>query len=105
METDFLKWPIAVKMAIISFTIGTFLFGLFFAFKNLDEILIIGFFYVMSAITINGIMLLKLVYDWITQQNKRKTIEKQTIILLANIPVAITYLFIIIYSITSNSSF
>lgn len=105
METDFLKWPLSTQMAIISFAIGTFLFGLFFAFKNLDEIVIIGFFYVISAITVNGIMFLKLIYDWITLKNNRNSIQKQVIILLTNIPIAITYLYIIIYSITSNSPF
>ena len=105
METYFLNLPISTKIAFISFTIGTLLFGTYFLIPRSENLLFIGLFYTLIAIFVNGIMFLKLIYDWITNPTKRYSIEKQGLVLLANIPIAILYFFIIFYSITSTSPF
>ena len=105
METYFLNLPISMKIAIISFTIGTLLFGTHFLIPRSDTLFVIGLYYTLTAIFVNGIMFLKLIYDWITNPTNRYSIEKQGLVVLANIPIAILYFFIIFYSITSNSPF
>ena len=105
METYFLNLPISTKIAFISFTIGTVLFGTYFLLPRSENLLFIGLFYTLIAITTNGIIFLKLIYNWITDPTNRYSIEKQALVLLANIPIAILYFFIIFYNITSTSPF
>ena len=105
METYFLNLPISTKIAFISFTIGTVLFGTYFLLPRSENLLFIGLFYTLIAITTNGIIFLKLIYNWITNPTNRYSIEKQGLVLLANIPIAILYFFIIFYNITSTSPF
>ena len=105
METYFLNLPISTKIAFISFSIGTLLFGTYFLLPSSDNLLFIGLFYTLIAITTNGILFLKLIYNWITDPTNRFSIEKQGLVLLANIPIAILYFFIITHNITSTSPF
>lgn len=105
METCFLNLPISTKISFISFTIGTVLFGTYFLLPRSDNLIFIGLFYTLIAITTNGIIFLKLIYNWITNPTNRYSIEKQGLVLLANIPIAILYFFIIFYNITSTSPF
>ena len=105
METYFFNLSISMKIAIISFTIGTLLFGTHFLIPRSDTLFVIGLYYTLTAIFVNGIMFLKLIYDWIIDPEKRYSTEKQGLVLLANIPIAILYFFIIFYSITSTSPF
>ena len=105
METYFLNLPISTKIAFISFTIGTLLFGSYFIIPDTDNLVYIGLFYTLTALTINGILFLKLVYNWITDPTNRYSIGKQILVLLANIPIAILYLFIIAHNIISTSPF
>ncbi|UGS22428.1 hypothetical protein [Flavobacterium channae] len=105
METDFLKMPVSTQIAIISFAIGTFLFGLYFSFKNSEILIYTGILYIFIAGIVNGIMLLKLVYDWITIPTKRADLKIQIIIVLANLPIAFLYILIIIYNAISDSPF
>lgn len=105
METYFLNLPISTKIAFISFTIGTLLFGTYFLIPSSDTLFVIGLYYTITAIFVNGIVFLKLIYNWIIDPEKRYSTEKQGLVLLANIPIAILYFFIIFYSITSTSPF
>ena len=105
METYFFNLSISMKIAIISFTIGTLLFGAFFLIPSSENLIFIGLFYTLLAITLNGIVFLKLIYNWITDIENRNSTAKQGLVILANIPITILYLFIIFYSITSNSPF
>ena len=105
METYFLNLPISTKIAFISFTIGTLLVGTYFLLPSSDNLLFIGLFYTLIALTTNGIIFLKLSYNWITEPANRYSIGIQGLVLLANIPIAILYFFIIFYNITSNSPF
>jgi hypothetical protein len=105
MENHFLNLPISTKIALISFIIGTLLFGFYFLIPSSDYLFVIGLFYTLTAIAVNGIMFLKLIYVWIYEPTNRDLTEKQSLILLATIPIAILYFFIIFYSITSHSPF
>lgn len=97
MEKDFLKLPLAIQMAIVSFGIGTLLL-LHFIFKNSDKIVTVGIYYVLISFLINGLMLLKLIIDWITEPLNRPKIERQALILFANVPISFVYFLIVIYT-------
>lgn len=98
MEKDFLKFQLSTQMAIVSFGIGTLLLLLHFIFKNSDIIIPIGIYYVLIAFLVNGLMLLKLIIDWVTEPLNRSKIERQVLILFANIPISFVYFLIIIYT-------
>ncbi len=99
MEKDFLKLPLAIQMAIVSFSIGTFILLLHFVLKNSDLVIIIGIYYLVIAFIVNGIMLLKLIFDWVTESKNRKSTLLQITILLINIPIAFFYFYLVIVSI------
>ena len=98
MKKDFLKLPLAIQMAIVSFGIGTLLLLLHFIFKNSDIIVTVGIYYVLISFLINGLMLLKLIIDWITEPLNRPQIEKQALILFTNVPISFVYFLIVIYT-------
>lgn len=98
MEKDFLKLPLAIQMAIVSFGIGTLLLLLHFIFKNSDIIVTVGIYYVLIAFLVNGLMLLKLIIDWVTEPLNRSKIERQALILFANVPISFVYFLIVIYT-------
>lgn len=98
MEKDFLKLPLSTQMAIVSFGIGTLLLLFHFIFKNSDIVIPIGIYYVLIAFIVNGLMLLKLIIDWITEVENRPNIERQALILFANIPISFVYFLIVIYT-------
>lgn len=98
MEKNFLKLPLSTQMAIVSFGIGTLLLLLHFIFKNSDIIIPFGIYYVLIAFIINGLMLLKLIIDWVTEPLNRSKIERQALILFANVPISFVYFLIVIYT-------
>ncbi len=98
MEKDFLKLPLSTQMAIVSFGIGTLLLLLHFIFKKSDIIIFTGIYYVLISFLVNGLMLLKLIIDWITEVENRPNIERQALILFANIPISFVYFLIAIYT-------
>lgn len=98
MEKDFLKLPLSTQMAIVSFGIGTLLLILHFIFKKSDIIIVTGIYYVLISFLVNGLMLLKLIIDWITEPLNRPQIERQALILFANIPISFVYFLIVIYT-------
>jgi hypothetical protein len=83
-------------LALGSFAIGTILFVLFKLFPNESYIFMIGFFYVLFAILLNSLVLLNLFYQFITNKSERENIAIRILILLANIPIALLYFFIVI---------
>ena len=105
MEKDFLKLPLAIQMAIVSFGIGTILFASFFFLIDKMQMVVIGYNFVIICFIVNSLMLLKLIYDWFRNPLKKKIILKQVIILLVNIPIAYAYFLILYYSVTSNSPY
>ena len=98
MEKDFLKLSLSTQMAIVSFGIGTLLLILHFIFKKSDIIIVTGIYYVLISFLVNGLMLLKLIIDWITEPLNRPQIERQALILFANIPISFVYFLIVIYT-------
>lgn len=98
MEKDFLKLPLSTQMAIVSFGIGTLLLLLHFIFKKSDIIIFTGIYYVLISFLVNGLMLLKLIIDWITEVENRPNIERQALILFVNIPISFVYFLIVIYT-------
>jgi hypothetical protein len=82
-------------LALLSFSIGTILFILHLIFPYEDGIIILGFFYVLFAILINSLSLLNLCYLFITKPENRETNAIRILILLANIPIALLYFYIV----------
>jgi hypothetical protein len=95
MEKDFLKLPFSTKLAIVSFLLGTTLFIGYFVADDKLIFLILGFMFVIIALISNLLMLIILLFDWIENPNEKKQISRKVLILIANIPIAIIYLAII----------
>lgn len=53
--------------------------------------------FVIIALISNLFMLIILLFDWIENPNEKKQISRKVLILIANIPIAIIYLAIIMY--------
>lgn len=83
-------------VALISFAIGTLLLAIHMTFPRADIIYIIGYLYVLLAALCNGIVLLNLIYQLIIKPKEREEIVIRMLILLANIPIAALYFFIVI---------
>ncbi|MGH2664330.1 hypothetical protein [Flavobacterium sp.] len=83
-------------IAIFSFLIGTVLFLLFIIIPS-QNLLIIGFLYVATAVFINLIILISLIGQLLFIPLERTENTIRILILLSNIPIAILYLSHIIY--------
>lgn len=94
MENKILKLPFSIKMAILSFLMGTTLFIGYFVADDKLIFLILGFMFVIIALISNLFMLIILLFDWIENPNEN---SRKVLILIANIPIAIIYLAIIMY--------
>jgi heme/copper-type cytochrome/quinol oxidase subunit 2 len=97
MENKILKLPFSIKMAILSFLMGTTLFIGYFVADDKLIFIILGFMFVIIALISNLFMLIILLFDWIENPNEKKQISRKVLILIANIPIAIIYLAIIMY--------
>ena len=88
---------VPVWTALISFTIGTFLFLLQFVVASSvkDNIWIIGLFYIIIAFIINLVVLLAMIIMSFVRKEQQKEILINTSIQLINIPIAILYLYIL----------
>tara|TARA_B100000809_G_scaffold266348_1_gene328635 strand:- start:2837 stop:3106 length:270 start_codon:yes stop_codon:yes gene_type:complete len=75
------------KIAIASFIIGILIFLVFLLF-SLEALAYLGVLFVLFTIFINGLMLLQLIYLWISIKSKRVVFGKVILFVLANIPVA-----------------
>ena len=105
MEKDFLKLPLSTQMAIVSFGIGSLLFVLYFPFRESENLIKIGIIYIVIDFITNGLMLIKLIYDWFVLPIERSNIIKQILILLINVPISFFYFVVILYSVLSNQPF
>lgn len=92
------KLKLSLLIAKSSFVIGTVLFVLQLIFNKNDSILIVGYHYVSLAIFVNLIYILLLIITLFENERIKETLKCIGIILL-NIPIAIIYLTILIYSI------
>ena len=85
----------STQLAAGSFFIGTIIFALFHALPNYHNIVLIGICFLLLAILLNGIVLLNLLYLFVTLPNLREELTIKMLILLANIPIVVLYLFFI----------
>lgn len=85
----------STELAVVSFAIGTILLLLQKLAPNNLNILIIGLFYVLFAILINGIMFVNLAYQFIILPKYREYLAIKILILLANIPISFLYILIV----------
>lgn len=85
---------ISAKTALVFFTMGTFLFFLQIYMGKLTALTVIGFYYLIIAIIINCIFLITLIVKLILDQHRAETVRSIGII-LANIPIATAYIFIL----------
>lgn len=83
----------AKKTAFISFSIGTMLFLLYQLSLESLTLIYIGFAYTLGAIIVNSIVILHLLYLLISFPKELKKLLLTCFVVLANIPIAITYLY------------
>lgn len=81
--------------ALTCFAIGTLLLLIHFKFPDNIDILILGLCFVIVAIITNGIVLVHLMYHFITDPFRREYYAIKILILLSNIPVTYCYLLLI----------
>jgi hypothetical protein len=87
---------LSTQIAITSFLIGTILFLLNQLFPKIDELFIIGVFYVLLALFVNGVVVVNLIHHFIFFQNHREYFGVKILLVLANLPIAAGYFYITI---------
>ena len=95
---------LSTQIAISSFLIGTILFLLNQLFPKIDELFIIGVFYVLLALFVNGVVVLNLIHHFIFFQNHREYFGVKILIVLANIPIAALFFYLTINNINLLNS-
>lgn len=94
------NWPesgnFSTQTALFSFGIGSLFLVAHLLFPKLEEIIICGLAYVVFAVLVNILVLLYLLYHFIVASDYREYFAIKILILLANIPIAILYFFIVI---------
>lgn len=94
-QTQSIEGTFSTHLAIGSFAIGTALFISHVIWPKSSEIFMAGLFYVLLAVFVNGLVMLNLVYHFICSSERRELLAIKILILLANIPIAILYFYII----------
>lgn len=87
---------LSTHIAIYSFGIGTILFVIDQLFPTIDFIIIIGIYFVMTAILINSLVVINLIHHFIFFRNHREYFAIKILIVLANLPIAAGYFYITI---------
>ena len=82
-------------LALISFGIGTLLFGCQLLNSSKEYLLVTGFCYLTFAAVINTIMLFYLIIQLVVDIENQEQNFIRILILLANIPIALLYIYII----------
>lgn len=85
----------STQLAIASFAIGTLLLLLGKYFPN-EYSLVAGALYVVGAFVVNAAVLLVLVYFFLAEPENREYYAIKILILLANIPIAVLYFYLIL---------
>lgn len=86
----------STQLAVASFAIGTLIFLAYTAFTDTAELVVAGLFYVMLAFVVNAMVLLQLLYLFFRHPQWRRYFAFKVLIMLANVPVVVLYLFAII---------
>lgn len=97
-QTQSVPGPFSTYLAITSFGIGTLLLILYLLFPETVLLIYAGYCYVLLAILINGIIFLHLFYLFLIHRLKREIIAIRMLILLANIPISLLYLNIVLHT-------
>lgn len=79
---------------LISFLSGTLLF-VFYLITRADFLVLTGFYFIIIAAVVNMIVLLYELLEFVTNISDRKSSGNSVLLLLANIPVTILYIFIL----------
>jgi hypothetical protein len=85
-----------IRLAIISFMIGSLLFFIFMVFPSYS-LIVIGAIYVLGAVIINIFSILYLVYQLIFTAKPKKETGIEILIVVGNIPIVAVYLFMLTY--------
>ena len=85
-------------IAILSFAIGTALLLLYFIGNDNSYYSEMGAYFVLSAIMLNSLLFFGLIITSYFYKEYQLEIIKKSFLLLSNIPIAIAYLIIIIYT-------
>ncbi|WP_452226320.1 hypothetical protein [Lacinutrix cladophorae] len=91
--------------AATSFIIGTVLLAVYLYFDNLKNLEQIGFGFILIAFWINLILLVILIISAFVKPKFRIEILKTCVILLLNIPIAIGYFFLVLWSLDLSKHF
>jgi hypothetical protein len=89
---------LSTQVAIASFAVGTLLLLLGVLFRANGLILVTGYIYLVTAFLGNGLMLFILLVFCLKNWDKREYYAIKMLILLANVPIAFLYFFVLIYS-------
>ncbi|MFN3753777.1 hypothetical protein [Flavobacterium sp.] len=84
-------------LAMGSFGIGTLLFLTHLILPEFGLLYFIGYFYLLFAFLINLFVFLYLLFQFFTKPQEREALTIKMLIMLANIPIALLYLYIIFY--------
>lgn len=82
-------------LTLISFGIGTLLFGSYFLNSSKEVLLVPGLCYLIFATIINTIMLFYLIMQLVIDIENQEQNFIRILILLSNIPIALLYIYII----------
>ena len=98
IHSQFAPGRFSSLLALVSFVIGTLFLLLHLLFPKVVQIIFAGYIYILLAILINTCTLLYLLYEFAVYRFYRETIAIKILILLANIPIALLYLNIVIHN-------
>ena len=85
----------STQLAIASFSIGKLILLYNLVNPNEERILILGFFYVLFAALVNGVIFLNLLYHFTTNPFQREILAIKILLLLSNIPIDFIYILIV----------
>ena len=82
----------STSLAILSFAIGTLLFGCHFFDNYNEKLMVFGLFYLIFAIIINLIVFFYLIMQLVVDIENQEQNFIRILILLSNIPIALLYI-------------
>jgi len=85
----------STHLAIGSFGIGTLLLLVYKILPDFPLLLAIGLLYVVIAFAVNAVVFLYLFYCFLVQAAQREYFAVKMLIMLANIPVVVLYLYVL----------
>lgn len=87
----------STHMAIASFGFGTIFLIAGKLFPQYDWVFIFGLMYLIVAVVLNAIVFIHLFYYFIIHKSEREYLAVKMLIMLANIPVIILYVYLLFF--------